>query len=722
MTIASSDSAGSRRELVLAEGREHAVLVARQAAARAALAPTERDVITALSPLTAVGFTVLPVSSGGSADLVVVGPSGVFIVDTNSWADLAIENRRILRHGVDVTADLDALADLAFAAEAALAEIGLAPGEIHPLVVLAGAHGIRARIGVVELVGEQEAIAYILGHGTRLTPEQVDAVLTASLDFFERSDDDHLAQGDRAPEQSTIDELDTIPLLSNAEVSYQLQTGLAASRIEPWMSFLTPEQARLARRSFDGPSRIRGAAGTGKTVTALHRAAHLARTQPGIVLVTSYVSTLPAVLASQLERMAPEIRHRVEFMGTHAFAKRLLSDRGIRCNLQPAIADAEFEVAWRTVGRPGLLGTLSEKYGYWDDEIEKVIKGRGIETFDQYASLSRVGRSRALSSQERAAVWELYLAYQKRMEARGAHDQADLIRLAERSLRDEPLTRYAAVIADEAQDLSAEMVRMLHHLVGDAPDGLTLVGDAQQSIYPGGYRLEELGISVAGRSVSLSRNVGTAPQITRYAEQLVADDVVDDMEGGHLVPEPAEPSVAPGVPPLVVRFSNRAAHDAELPRRVREIVSSGSARLGDIGVVAPSTFAVRSAMAALQKANIPIVELSRFDGRPVDAVKVGTVSRAKGLHFEQVLLVQVPTALIPDPATVQEPVVDPTRRSLRAAEAAPRGRRGAARAAAANAATRPAARAAREESILLARELYAAATRARSGLWIGTIP
>jgi 6-phosphogluconolactonase len=33
------------------------------------------------------------------------------------------------------------------------------------------------------------------------------------------------------------------------------------------------------RRSFDGPSRIRGAVGTGKSVVGLHRAAYLARTQ-----------------------------------------------------------------------------------------------------------------------------------------------------------------------------------------------------------------------------------------------------------------------------------------------------------------------------------------------------------------------------------------------------------------------------------------------------------
>ena len=43
------------------------------------------------------------------------------------------------------------------------------------------------------------------------------------------------------------------------------------------------------------------------------------------------------------------------------------------------------------------------------------------------------------------------------------------------------------------------MIRLLHRLVGDEPDAFNLIGDGQQSIYPGGYTLGELGISIAVR-------------------------------------------------------------------------------------------------------------------------------------------------------------------------------------------------------------------------------
>ena len=52
---------------------------------------------------------------------------------------------------------------------------------------------------------------------------------------------------------------------------------LRAAPIEEWMIFLHPDQHALVERWFNGPARVRGSAGTGKTVVALHRAAALAK-------------------------------------------------------------------------------------------------------------------------------------------------------------------------------------------------------------------------------------------------------------------------------------------------------------------------------------------------------------------------------------------------------------------------------------------------------------
>ena len=103
---------------------------------------------------------------------------------------------------------------------------------------------------------------------------------------------------------------------------------------------------------------------------------------------------------------------------------------------------------------------------------------------------------------------------------------------------------------------------------------------------------------------------------------------------------------------------------------------------GDIGILALTTFGVRAAIASLQKANIPVLELTHYDGNPVNAVKVGTIKRAKGLEFKQVLVARASAQLL-----------ETAWSSTDEAEA--------------------------ERRELDRRELYVAMTRARDGVWVG---
>src|SRR4051794_31555589 len=70
------------------------------------------------------------------------------------------------------------------------------------------------------------------------------------------------------------------------DLAEQLAKAASAPLVK-WMGVLHPGQTRLVRRSYTGPARVRGPAGTGKSVVMLHRAAWLAETRPGRILVTS---------------------------------------------------------------------------------------------------------------------------------------------------------------------------------------------------------------------------------------------------------------------------------------------------------------------------------------------------------------------------------------------------------------------------------------------------
>lgn len=695
MPAGDSAAVEAQRQLALATAHERAAADARATAARYDVAATtEKQTARVLAPLAAAGYHLLadrawPGSRRAQVDMVVIGPGGVFIVDTKAWSEISIHGGQIFRGQEDVTDDLMSLADLGYTAEAEFAEVGLAPGEVRVLAVLAGRQGVNEAVGPVRVLGERDAVKFIASHGHRLTPTQIDTVLARALTFFHqlsapppvntRIPEPVLPA--QAPDGVGVQDM----LISDAEVQEAMLDGLMAAPIEEWMSFLHPAQAKVVRRSFSGPARIRGAAGTGKTVVGLHRAAYLARTRPGRVLVTTYVRTLPRVLGNLLGRMAPDVVDRVDFVGIHEFTRMILDERGVRFRTLPAKVDEAWESAWDRVGKGSPLDSGRVGRHYWHDEIQHVLKGRGLTEFDQYADLPRAGRRHRLGTVQRRLVWQLYEAYEAELATRGVHDYADQILLAEAELRRSPLSgRYTAVVVDEAQDLSCAMIRLLHGLVGDTPDGLTLVGDGQQTIYPGGFTLAEAGVSVAGRGTVLDVNYRNTAEILEFASLMVADDEYADIEGSTARGDRPVQVARRGAKPEYVRCGNGADRTQRLVQRVHEVVREVGTGYGDVGVLALGRYGVQQATQALRKAGIPVVPLDEYNGVPIDAVKVGTVKRAKGLEFKQVLVADVQAAWF---AESEAPVSD----------------------------------AERERREYRLRELYVAMTRARDGLWVGVV-
>src|SRR5699024_8582737 len=78
---------------------------------------------------------------------------------------------------------------------------------------------------------------------------------------------------------------------------------------EAWRTFLHPEQRKWAYRDrYNGAFRLSGGAGTGKTVVAIHRARHLARSPGARVVLTTYTTTLSESLGRDLRSLDSDVR------------------------------------------------------------------------------------------------------------------------------------------------------------------------------------------------------------------------------------------------------------------------------------------------------------------------------------------------------------------------------------------------------------------------------
>lgn len=339
-------AAGGSASVQAARHREHAQFLTRQlreahrAAARwSAAAAGERQVAAALWALTRSGWTLLvdrrwPGTATANVDMILVGPAGVYVIDVKNWRDAPqIVDGELSAAGRSCAAEVVKLQAVTRRVEDALADMQMSPVAVAPVMVFVGRQ-VDERLGRVHLVGIHDLLHAVTSARTRLRSPVVRAVAAHLTDVFPAYEAPQL------PDTAMIDTpartQDEPGELFNVDDLAAEQLRVARERpVESWMTFLHPDQLSLVRRRWGGPARITGAAGTGKTVVGLHRAAYLAQSG-GRVLYVTFVRNLPLIQKHLLERMAPAGSDRIEFTSLHRWAVTFLAQRGISARLNVA--------------------------------------------------------------------------------------------------------------------------------------------------------------------------------------------------------------------------------------------------------------------------------------------------------------------------------------------------------------------------------------------------
>ena len=573
-----------------------------------------------------------PGTRRSNIDLILASPAGIFVLDAKNWRESHIDSDRLFCGQYDASDEVRQVAEQARAVGGVLLDVGLSAVEVCPVLVVLGSSRKPVLIEGTNVIGSEALPQFLLRRGIRFRPEQLMTV-AAHLDEY------LLPMPDR-----TSVPLSTAPRPPDpkADVDSWWRAAVDAAEsggIESWMTFLGPEHSRYVTASFQGPARLRGAAGTGKSVIALHRAHHLARRAGARVLMLTFSKTLPVVQKALLERLAPEVAFRVEFASLHSWALRYLRRSGQVMKLdRDAVADA-LTRAWPQLPADGALKTSTLPKAYWGDELS-YLKRRGITTFSEYEGLARRGRGRAIGISQRREVWHLYCTVTADLAAAGIGDFDDLVKVALQALVASGDHPYTAVIVDEAQDFSLMAVRLAHQLVGDRPDGLFLVGDGEQRIYSGGFSLSDAGIHIPGaRSISLTVNYRNGCAILERARALISDEDADPFDDDRIRPTSVG-NVRPSGLVIEADFVTDAMQKQALVDHIYEQQRRG-VQLGDIAVLCDTNTKASGWAKTLRAADIACVELTEYDGRSSAAVKVGTYHRSKGLEFASVALPNV---------------------------------------------------------------------------------
>ena len=324
-----------------------------------------------------------------------------------------------------------------------------------------------------------------------------------------------------------------------------------SGKFDSWQLFLPENMKNLATRQFNGASRVRGAAGTGKSVLALHRAKALAERQvKGKILFTTFSRSLANHMNSLFNRL-PSPPRNVEFRNVDRLVRIIVSGE-----INTDDKDITFNEAFNQFRYEAEKRGLRKEY--LREEIECVIRGRNTarEKYLDTDRFERLGRLKSLRKSDRELVWNLKEVWDSKLASRGLTTWS-LKRIEALELLHEGKTsrqpRYKAAIIDEAQDLSLVSMKLIRYLVCGSEtdevgvDAITMYDDTAQRFYAGGFLPKWVPIDVVGgnRSNTLTKNYRNRPEIL-YAAYVVRGDTLlvkdDGDDGAAKRPEPMLPS------------------------------------------------------------------------------------------------------------------------------------------------------------------------------------
>ncbi|MCK5880218.1 MAG: ATP-dependent helicase, partial [Holophagae bacterium] len=324
---------------------------------------------------------------------------------------------------------------------------------------------------------------------------------------------------------------------------------------EKWAVFLHPTQRELVERSYNGPARVSGSAGTGKTVVALDRAVYLAQHYPDSrLLLATFSNALASSLQKKLRCLCsiPSVLERIEVCSIMEVALRLH-----RTLLgKPRMIDEETlrEMIIRA-SEKGDAHRFSESFLF--TEWREVVDAWQLDSWDSYRDVARLGRKTRLAEKQRKVLWEIFDQVRAELMQRKLLTEPGLFAQLISHFQQGKRSPYDYAVIDEAQDISVSQLRFLAALGRNSADSLFFAGDLGQRIFQTPFSWKSLGVDIRGRSRTLRINYRTSHQIRRQADRLLPREMADI--DGNTEDRRGTVSVFNGPEPLIQGCDDEAA-------------------------------------------------------------------------------------------------------------------------------------------------------------------
>jgi hypothetical protein len=449
-----------------------------------------------------------------------------------------------------------------------------------------------------------------------------------------------------------------------AEYPSFLRRFAECSNYKDWMLFMHPDQEDIAFKDFNGPAKLLGVSGSGKTCIVVQRAIHLAKKYPEKrILVVTLNHPLAQLIDELVSQLAdPNHRQYIVVKPFFSVCQELLH------YFEPENKRLYENVTWKSgehideIWREYYRGELNNNDAHVMQPVHDSLISRSInaeyylrEEFDwirsafpqsrrkEYLSVDRQGRTIQLQAQQRELLLKGLDGWENKMKHVGVTDYLNISTALYRHL-DLLEPHYRCILIDESQDFGNIEFSIARKLVTEGENDLFFCGDAAQKVSTKYQNMKEAGIQLHGsRSKKITRNYRNSKEILEVASSILVENMTEDM----LLSEDFEildPEYASffGSSPVLMKGMDLENEIASAFGYLKQELKSGQK-----SCISIAGFSMHEVEVFAEKIGVPA--LNGCAGLSNSPIVLSDLEQTKGFEFDFMCILNCSDGVIPNP-------------------------------------------------------------------------
>lgn len=316
---------------------------------------------------------------------------------------------------------------------------------------------------------------------------------------------------------------------------------MKTTNYQQWMLFMHPEQIKIVERDFNGPAKLSGVSGSGKTCVIIKRAINLAKKYPNEkILVLTLNISLGRFINDLMNFACPENnRDQIIVTSFWEFCREELKKyepeneiiyNDVNWKLNEHISDIWEEYYHCKVNNydaevlfpvhRSLLSRSIYPQEYLRQELDYIRSVFCSKRKNEYYEIEREGRAIPFDKQFREYILSGLDGWEDKMKNVGVVDYLGISSALYKHI-DKLENQYRCILVDEVQDFGTLELEIIRKLVPENENDLFISGDTAQVVTTKHHKLKMAGINVIGRSFKIVKNYRNSREILEAAYKVL---------------------------------------------------------------------------------------------------------------------------------------------------------------------------------------------------------